>query len=855
MKKLLHATYILAVAWCISLIGISSAHASHIQGGQLTYEALGNNRYKVSLTVFRDCGGAAFSTISAKLNFSSTGCASGPELPMTLTGNPEAGSPYCANTPGGASQCSASSLTNYQKGTFEATITLPPAAEWIISVTLNARPGVANINPGTGNLYYEARLNNLLPNGTQINNTSPQYQAQDIPIPFVCKSQERTISFATTEPDGDSLVYALATPLQGCNEPNTYKSYTGGIPFIDLTLPGGDPCGAYIKDNQGTYSPTYPLASYNMTGACPLKTAVKAFNFNPNLGTFTFTPANFNTAINSAENKYVVVGQVTEYRRFTGANGKPVYYKVGQVRRDMLVVVIDCNNNNLPGPPIGSGFDKSGVKIVNSRDSTFVTAYTCNYTEVRFRFSDPNPGDILTVSHPELDPSIPTLAKPTYLPSDVATFQLLGNGTASPAGILRIQPDIAFLGKTYRIPVKIEDNACPFKGIQYRTIVLKIEKGNFAKVVASTSDPVVCAGTPVSLTASPFRPDSVAGNPARYGYKWDAAPGLPTAQLTNQKITVTPTVTTRYHVRILGLDFREGTCSDTASVLVRVQQAVKATAATSVPLVCSGGSASLTATAARPGNAQETFTYQWTAANGLSTADATKATLTVKPTATTRYKLRVASTTANAVCGTDTASVLVRVAQPIVTAFKVDSAAVGGRSIKQPPLLFTFTNQSKVAAQPNTVPRYQWSYQRIANSKGQAINDTEQEFSKSSTVATQQFMIAGIYKIRLRSSLVIGAASSSPCQETLAEVNIRVPDSQVPNIFTPNGDGINDAFVISTEAINSKIQIFNRWGRQVFSTDSYRNDWTGDAQPAGVYYYMLTDVKGTTSKGWVELVR
>ncbi|UOQ72591.1 hypothetical protein [Hymenobacter cellulosilyticus] len=365
---------------------------------------MGNNQYKVSLTVFRDCGGAAFSTISPKLNFSNSGCATGPGVAMTLIGNPEAGSPYCANTPGGASQCGSGSRTNYQKGTFEATITLPPAAEWIISVALNARPTVANINPGDGDLYYEARLNNLLPNGAQIQNTSAQYQAQDIPIPFVCFQQERTVSFAATEPDGDSLVYALANPLLGCNEPNTYKSYTTVGRFIDLTPPGGTPCGAYIADNQGTYSPTYPISSFNMTGVCPLKTAVKAFNFNPALGNFTFTPSYYNTAVNSAENKYVVVGQVTEYRRLPNATGKPTYYKVGTVRRDMMVVVIDCNNNNQPGPPIGSGFDKSGVKIVNSRDSTFVTAYTCNYTEVRFRFSDPNPGDILTVSYPELDP-------------------------------------------------------------------------------------------------------------------------------------------------------------------------------------------------------------------------------------------------------------------------------------------------------------------------------------------------------------------------------------------------------------------------------------------------------------------
>ncbi|WP_157807516.1 gliding motility-associated C-terminal domain-containing protein [Hymenobacter chitinivorans] len=1036
MQKLLHAAYLLAVACCLSLLGLPAARASHIQGGQLTYEALGNNRYKVSLTVFRDCGGAGFNMILPTLNYSSTGCAAGPELPMTLAGTAETGVPYCANIPGGPAQCGPGLLTNYQKGTFEATITLPPAAEWIISVSLNARPPVANINAGNGNLYYEARLNNLLPNGSQIQNTSAQYQAQDIPIPFVCKSQERTVSFATTEPDGDSLVYSLAPALQGCSEPNTYKSYVGnGPPFIDLTPPGGVPCGAYITDNQGSYSPTYPLASYNVTGACPLKTATKAFNFDPSLGTFSFIPANHTKAPDSPDNKYVVVGQVTEYRKFAGPNGKPVYYKVGQVRRDMLVVVIDCENNNQPSPPIGSGFDKSSVQIVNSRDSTFVTAYTCNYTEVRFRFTDPNPGDILTVTHPELDPSVPSLTKPTYLPADVATFQLRGNGTSTPTGILRIQPDVAFLGKTYRIPVKIEDNACPIKGVQYRVIVLKIAKGNFARVLAPSANPVICAGTSIKLTATPFRPDSVGSLPAAYGYQWEAANGLPPNQRDKAEISVAPTVTTRYKVRILGLSFRVGTCSDTASVLVRVQQPIRTAAAAAQPVICVGSTTTITAAATRPqgdaqekfsyqwaaanglspadlskptisvrptmttrykltitgdkatgcgldttsvlvrvqqrivpkltadaaslcagntariaatatrpqGDAQEKFSYQWAAANGLSPADLSKPTISVRPTTTTRYKLtitgdkttctpdtaswlvrvqqplRAVATTSAAVicsgstagitatasrpeadqpevftyqwaaanglsvadqskpsitvrpttttrykltvtgsrataCGPDTTSVLVRVAEPVRPSFTADSAALPGRSILLPPLVFTFTNTSTLPGQPAaTVPQYRWSSQRIITGKGQAVSEPEQFFSTESAKASRQFDVAGVYRIRLRVGVSINGAAS--CQETLAEVNIRVPESRVPNVFTPNGDGLNDLFVLSSEPTNSKLQIFNRSGRLIREYAQYNNDWDGENQPAGVYYYLLTGKNGTTTKGWVELVR
>ncbi|TGE27234.1 gliding motility-associated C-terminal domain-containing protein [Hymenobacter metallicola] len=1037
MQKLLQATFLLVVTWCASLAGISNARASHFQGGQLTYEALGNNRYKVSLTVFRDCGGQAFSTINPVLNYRTTGCTEGADAPMTLVGRPEAGSPYCASTPGGPSQCGSGLLTNYERGVFEATVTLPPAPEWTLSVIGVVRPATANI-VGSPNLYYEARLNNLLPQGQSIQNTSAQYQVLDIPIPFVCYKQERTVTFSATEPDGDSLVYSLAAPLVGCNDPATYKSYSSnGVPAIDLTPPGGAPCLAYIQDNQGTYSPTYPISSYNISGTCPLKTAVKAFNFNASLGTFTFTPASYNTTVNSPENKYIVVGQVTEYRRLVNPITKQKqYYKVGQVRRDMLLVVIDCNTNSQPGPPIGSGFVKSGVQIVNSRDSTFVTAYTCNYTEVRFRFSDPNPNDILTVTHPELDPSIPTLQKPTYLPADVATFELLGNGTRAPAGILRIQPDIAFLGKTYRIPIKIEDNACPNKGIQYRTIVLKIEKGNFARVVTSTANPEICAGTSLKLSAAPFRPDSTSGVPARYGYRWEAAPGLPTSQLESQDVTVTPLVTTRYKVRILGLDFRAGTCSDTASVLVRVQQAIRTTAATTSPLICAGTTATITANSTRPGgsaqetfsyqwapanglssadltkptitvkpttttrykltitgsqatacrldttsvlvrvqqriqpklsvdhnelcagntttisasavrpegSAQETFSYQWAAAGGLSSGDMTKATLTVRPTVTTRYKLTVTGSLATActpdttsvlirvqqpiqaavkasqpfvcsgstatltatatrpggspqetlsyqwaaaeglssadltkptitvrprvttrfkltvtgsqatACGTDTTSVLVRVTVPVTPAFKADSVAAAGRSITQPPLTFTFTNLSKENdRQASTSTRYRWSFQRLLNSKGQPVTEAENFFSTSPTTATQKLDVAGVYRIRLRAGVSIG--TGTPCEEAVAELNVRVPDSEMPNVFTPNGDGINDAFVLSTEALNSNIQIFNRWGRQVFSATSYRNDWSGDAQPAGVYYYVLTDVNGSTRKGWVELVR
>ena len=71
--------------------------------------------------------------------------------------------------------------------------------------------------------------------------------------------------------------------------------------------------------------------------------------------------------------------------------------------------------------------------------------------------------------------------------------------------------------------------------------------------------------------------------------------------------------------------------------------------------------------------------------------------------------------------------------------------------------------------------------------------------------------------------------------------------------FSPNGDGVNDTFVIPGLAGmgNNKLTVFNRWGNIVFEADNYKNDWGGKTNnafdplasdgllPDGVYYYVI----------------
>lgn len=84
---------------------------------------------------------------------------------------------------------------------------------------------------------------------------------------------------------------------------------------------------------------------------------------------------------------------------------------------------------------------------------------------------------------------------------------------------------------------------------------------------------------------------------------------------------------------------------------------------------------------------------------------------------------------------------------------------------------------------------------------------------------------------------------------------------KVPNVFTPNGDGINDTFVIPglDQYTENEIVIINRWGNTIYQKKNYTNDWTGEGLLEGTYYYVLKAKNPLgdweTYKGYVTLLR
>lgn len=73
------------------------------------------------------------------------------------------------------------------------------------------------------------------------------------------------------------------------------------------------------------------------------------------------------------------------------------------------------------------------------------------------------------------------------------------------------------------------------------------------------------------------------------------------------------------------------------------------------------------------------------------------------------------------------------------------------------------------------------------------------------------------------------------------EVMVIIDEIEIPNIITPNGDGLNDVFHITNidKLEWSHIKIYNRWGTLVYNMENYKNDWDGENLADGVYYFTL----------------
>jgi gliding motility-associated-like protein len=85
--------------------------------------------------------------------------------------------------------------------------------------------------------------------------------------------------------------------------------------------------------------------------------------------------------------------------------------------------------------------------------------------------------------------------------------------------------------------------------------------------------------------------------------------------------------------------------------------------------------------------------------------------------------------------------------------------------------------------------------------------------------------------------------------------------TDIMNLFTPNGDGFNDVWQVNNPDVifPVKVNVYNRSGKSVYTSESYQNDWNGlfrgNPLPQATYYYIIQDANGNTFKGPVTIIR
>ncbi|MBS1940330.1 MAG: gliding motility-associated C-terminal domain-containing protein [Bacteroidetes bacterium] len=108
--------------------------------------------------------------------------------------------------------------------------------------------------------------------------------------------------------------------------------------------------------------------------------------------------------------------------------------------------------------------------------------------------------------------------------------------------------------------------------------------------------------------------------------------------------------------------------------------------------------------------------------------------------------------------------------------------------------------------------------------------------------------------------VMLVVTSANGCVDTVRSVVTVINPGviEMPNVFSPNKDGENDRFVpIGYKGAPGQLDIYNRWGQEIFTTRALATGWDGHNAPDGTYFYIVTpdDPAATKLTGHVTLVR
>ena len=324
-------------------------------------------------------------------------------------------------------------------------------------------------------------------------------------------------------------------------------------------------------------------------------------------------------------------------------------------------------------------------------------------------------------------------------------------------------------------------------------------------VVTTSGNTAICIGSSTTISAN-----------GGISYLWTPNDAL--SSNTAQNPTANPQGTTTYSVNVTDANG----CTNDANLTVTVNPLPTAVA-TPNTTICAGSSLALFA--------EGGDIYSWSPATALNSTSIPNPIST--PTSTITYVVTVTDLNG---CQDDTSVVIEVNEQPKAEFFADSNSTViscNGVSVN-------LINQSTDAL------NYLWNF-------GDGASSTEENPSHLYSFGDP----------KLITLIAINNICSDTVELDFAPQTISSLLANVPNVFSPNNDGVNDCYDLGDKIDFrdcSDWSVFNRWGQKVFQSSSSQNCWngkqnsSGDDLPTGAYFYIL-NVNGGQYKGTISLFR
>lgn len=772
-------------------------------------------------------GGAGIYTLTA------TNPANGCFVTSTVQVAPSAGTPN-----GNVSAASNSITCSLTSASISITSTISPLTySWTgpgtISSPTSSATTVSSGGTYTITITNTASCSQSYPVVVPTNTTPVSASASIAPTASItCTSSSVTLS---STPTGANYSYSWSGPniISGGTTANPIVGTTGNYSVtVTNTITGcANPTGsAVVFVPTNTTAPTLSLSATSVTTTCgnPNTTVTVTSNSNPNT-TYTWTAPATGTISNTSINNPTIGGTGVFTVAVTNTvNGCVSSIGTVTLTPDVNLPTFNLSSNTatitcaIPSPsvsltstvtPVSYSWSPTPGSGSSSANATFTATgnYTCTITNTSNGCSTSAAqvavGINTVIPSVTITPSasITCASNTVVLTSSVnpstSTYTWSGPGIVGSVNNSSITANAA---GTYSLSITDPINGC-INSSAFSTVGTNTTAPTLS--ISATNSVITCSNTSSTLTAISTLTDTPT---------W----ATPSGAATNPVIT-----TTAGDYTATVTDATNG-CSTSQTITLTssvISPNANAGAATVMP--CNSSTTTLLGTS----TTTDAVSYTWSGPNvGSIISGSNTATPTVTDTGV--YTLTVT----NLVTGC-TATSTVDVSQNNVTADFTFDPQTG-----EAPLTVNFTNTSTNANS------FTWNF---GNGSTSTIQDP-------STVYNTE----GTYTIVL-------VASSGLCNDTAIKT-IFVDEGfviEIPNVFTPNEDGVNDLFHIKVKGVKSaEGYIYNRWGQLLYSWDALKNSWDGIASngekcPDATYYYIIKVIdkkdKEHLAPGYVLLIR